>query len=245
MGFYTKNSGLIGTGFVNSPIGVHDIVSNQQAGGKLAPGTIVNGTTATYGIYNSVTFLGNGSIDFVTPGTIDIMVVGGGGSYGGGHGYGCGGGYVNITTAVPIATATTYNVVVGAGATSYTTGQFGLTSSFGSYTATGGASSSVNVHTSSYPTQHGGDADGGRIPHTSLQTTDGVINTYRDGTNQYYGGGGAAPSEYSNHGLMTPSLTGGGGQRSAGGVNTGGGAGGYSHSTYYGGSGIVVIRYLA
>ena len=77
---------------------------------------------------------------------------------------------------------------------------------------------------------------------------DGILNSYRDGTNVYYGGGGGGsyptqpdyPGGLGGGGAGSKSGTGGGGTANTGG---GGGSGGGIGNGGTGGSGIVIIRY--
>ena len=77
---------------------------------------------------------------------------------------------------------------------------------------------------------------------------DGILNSYRDGTNVYYGGGGGgsystqpnSPGGLGGGGAGSNSGTGGGGTANTGG---GGGSGGSIGNGGTGGSGIVIIRY--
>jgi hypothetical protein len=77
---------------------------------------------------------------------------------------------------------------------------------------------------------------------------DGILNSYRNGTNVYYGGGGGgsyptqpnSPGGLGGGGAGSNSGTGGGGTANTGG---GGGSGGSIGNGGTGGSGIVIIRY--
>jgi hypothetical protein len=103
------------------------IVASSKKSGVAATG----GTTGTAGLYKYHFFTGNGTFAVTVGGDVEICGVGGGGGGGYNIGGGGGGGELDIWTALT-ATASNYDVVVGAlGAGSTTTvGSNGGTTTF-------------------------------------------------------------------------------------------------------------------
>jgi hypothetical protein len=216
----------------------------------------VGGTISYYTLngvaYTVHTFLSTGTNNFTifSTATVDMLLVGGGagggglGNYGGGYG-GIGGDAGQFVTATNVTlNIGQYNVTVGNGGASSSTG--GTSSIVGSVnvthatTATGGAG------------QTGAGAGGpGSISNDGGAGGPGLYNNY-NGTNTAYAGGGG------NGGAGFPGNSGAGGvggggvgangsgnQVGAGTPNTGGGGGGNAAGEVagIGGSGIVIIRY--
>jgi hypothetical protein len=182
-------------------------------------------------VYKVHTFLSSGNLVFASPGTVEYVIVGGGGSGGQGYGHpvGAGGNAGQVLTGSLVAADEQYSISVGAaGAAS---SAFQLTAAKGS----NGANQTA---------QNGVGASGGQ---------DGIQVSIR-GFPEYLGGGGGDGN--SGGGLGGG---GGGGGRSrpgpfAGAANTGGGGGGgqagvtqvqgpYTVNGAAGGSGIVIVRY--
>lgn len=224
------------------------------------------GTVTSDGTQIIHTFTAGGTFALAQAGllAVDYLAVGGGGSSSPGtngvnYGSGGAGGVVRSGTALSIVSNQT--ITIGAGGvlsstTSGTAGSNGASSSIGSLVTatggngagsgrTGGANADFTGETNSGGTDSGGGAGAGENGGTdgAGQGGDGVL---WNGTT-YGGGGGAVESSTGQAGG-----TGGGGSGSitnptAGGVNTGGGGGGGpvggTVTNYYGGSGIVIVRY--
>jgi hypothetical protein len=204
------------------------------------------GTITTAGGYRIHTFTSTGTTSFVAsgPGTVEYLVIAGGGSPefypNGAHGGGGAGGYLTGSTAV---TAQSYSVTVGAGVIN----ENGQNSSFGPITATGGGRGR-----GFQPGTPGGSGGGGGhdlVSATIATGTPGQGNnggravTAGWGTSGGGGGAGAAGSDASpgSSGVGGPggaglssSITGspvargggGGGAGNGGGPNVAGGNGG-------------------
>jgi prepilin-type N-terminal cleavage/methylation domain-containing protein len=215
-----------------------------------ATGTYTFSSDGRYRIYK---FTGNGTITTTTPGTAEVLVVGGGG--GGSGGPGGAGGYLSGTE---ILTGTMSVTVGGGGAgtiSSVTIGSNGGDSIFGSRTAVGGGGGGVyNIHQNGENGGSGGGSSGiiGSTAYGGLATPVGQGN---DGgsTGVYYispypgGGGGGAGSVGGNASDATHAGNGGAGlyndivQRgvlvgfSGGGGGSYGNSGGAQASTSHGG----------
>jgi hypothetical protein len=109
----------------------------SAVGGDVVTNYWENGTNFTAHIFTTV---GTVNLTFVTGGTVEYLVVGGGG--GGGVGYGAGGGAGGCRAGSTTVTATTYPVVVGSGGSggpgANTKGVEGGPSSFNGIEAAGG-----------------------------------------------------------------------------------------------------------
>jgi hypothetical protein len=206
-----------------------------------------NGGTSTDIVVGSKTyrvhkFTSSGQLTFSFPGTVEYLIVGGGGA--GGAGFegvmnsvagtftGNGGNAGQMITGTIEVQKETYNVVVG-----------------GYSGATGVASSAFNI------TASGGATRGSSTSPTSGIGASGGINGKQsdiDGTLRYYAGGGAQGGGYAG-GLGGGGAGGNGWDGSPGAANTGGGGGGalryrlggftWSRNGGAGGSGIVIVRY--
>ena len=225
--------------------------------------TTFNDGTNTYKVHKFTTAGTDSFVVSSSSGNIDVLVVGGGGegayaaSYTGAPGGGAG--KVVYQTGIAV-TAQTYNITVGASASS--SQAFGITATAGqngnSTTNIGGTSGNgfaggIGDGDFRY---YGGGGGGASSSGSSLgNKTDGgagiaFTNLFASGT-QVYGGGGGGGSRYTA-GIGGSGGGGNGGrnvQGSAGTANTGGGGGGGGDSLgtlVYGGaggSGIVIIRY--
>jgi hypothetical protein len=214
---------------------------NKQYGilsARTGSGTSVvtsGGTQSVLGnyIYVAFTATGNSTLNISRGGSVDYLVVGGGGSgaFNGNQNGGAGGQVV--TGSINIGTGS-YSVTVGAGHPGWTTNGSGSSSSIFNITANGGACCA-----------NGGVGSNGPF----------VAAFSQFGQNGYFGGGGGRGSS----GTGSLGGLGGGGQGGncsacGGGTNgiyglpnTGGGGGGNnggSYATGGGGSGVVIIRYL-
>ena len=234
----------------------------------------------------------NWKIRFLTSGTltfqalngaengIDVFLVGGGGSTTASNpetgsidmrGGGCGG-YTTTKKGGPVNTGTSYDIVVGAGA-SDGAGDGGTSTAFG-YSADGGTGT---IHVA-YGGSDGGSGGGGRAPYNTANPTDygkggsdgsdgfpesasranggkGQGTTTREfgesGGKIYAGGGGGSAYHQWTSATLPGGLGGDGGGGRGGNTscaptpgepNTGGGGGGGIRTCAAGGSGIVVIR---
>ena len=170
------------------------------------------GTITTYGNFKVHTFSSSGTFTVTTLGTattIDYLVVAGGGS--GGYHYGGGGGAGGLVyKASNTITATSYEVVIGAGATeqlSLGTGNIGNDTTFaysGTLTAKGGGGGGKETADASSGGSGGGSgheaAGNGSGTQTSQAGDSGTYGFGNDGgqgigaTNYNTGGGGGAGS---------------------------------------------------
>ena len=220
----------------------------------------VGGSITTSGSYRIHTFTGSGTFTAYNSGTVDVMVVAGGGNGGdscdgcSGAGGGGGGGVIR-NTAVSVS-SNAYSVTVGGrGANSSFNG---VNAGAGGYGGGGGGTSG-----NGYPGGGGHSAGGGGGGGAGAAGTNELVNLCGggnglaydiSGASTYYGGGGGCGNWY-GWGLP-PGGAGGGGNGCQGHCNGG-------NATYYGGGGggasggnpgpatgglgyqgIVIIRYL-
>lgn len=184
------------------------------------------GTITTYSSggknYRVHTFTGNGT--FVMSSSIDpcnYLVVAGG--YGGGNDYngngGPGGGWSANTGTIA---AGTYSVTVGGGGSVGNPGNPGGSSTFNGITTNSGAGAG------------GGGAYGQPDPGQGYPGGTGLSNSWRTGSNEYYGSGGGGGGGING---SVGSMTGGYGSGGAGACWS------YTCGGWGGTAGIVVIRY--
>ena len=216
-----------------------------SSGGGSPTFSATGGTKSTSGAYTYHLFTGNGTFTPNGSGTVEIIVVGGGGKGGTlntdgkgayGSGGGGGGGRYLLSTGVAV-TAQAYAVVIGSGATDY--GTTGGTSNIGALASAAGGSSGRNDDVSSTQYGAGGTAPSGagspcRWVPTPLGSGGGASNSTNGGTAGASSGvGGVGAAGIVNSFPVGPSgFSGGGG----GGGSTSGGAGG----TYGGGLGRII-----
>jgi hypothetical protein len=187
---------------------------------------------------------GTGSITVDTPGTAEILVVGGGGGGGGAGGAGAGG---VLYESAGYLTAGTHNIRVGVGGQGYFNGAYGdnatngTGSYLGSFYALGGGAGANNY----YSRRGNNGASGGGGYYEGYQGGTGTPGQGNDGAagtgapNYYFGGGGGAggvggPSSDKSIGGVgrqlsitgTATYYGGGGAGSGNGARTGGLGGG-------------------
>jgi len=185
------------------------------------------GTITTSGGYTIHTFTENGTFTPNVAGTVEVLVVAGGGAGGGwvGAGGGAGGFRTNASFAV---TAQTYGVTIGAGGTGVTDdrGNDGASSIFSTITSAGGGGGG------SHPTNTAGNAGGSGGGAGSTSQTYGAGNTPSTDPSQGNNGGKGYAAQADGGG--------GGGGASAVGADaaslTGGNGGAGSSSTIYDGS---------
>lgn len=214
--------------------------------------------------YYTITFLSNGSIQFLTHLTsygndFHALVVGGGGSggekstdaYSGGGG-GAGGEvkYISLSVSQNI----NYNAIIGQGGSPYGNGN---ASSFSNIISNGGnVGGNANAGGIGGVGVNGGGSGGNGGIYFSTSATAGSNGTpiTINSTTTYYGGGGGGGSYYLQSSSATGGLGGGGGGGSipnTGTPNTGGGGGGCNGNPIIssgpfpgvGGSGIVILYF--
>lgn len=170
----------------------------------------------------------------VTSPTIEVLLVGGGGSGGSlhtGNVYGGGGGARTYNAALAISAGTEYPITVGAGGGGWSSANPGSASSAFSLSAAGG-SARVNAGAGPNGTYYAAFAAYGQGGYFGGGGGAGVVGS----TGGYAGGlgGGGQGGNTNVNGQDAP-------------INTGGGGGGASSGTYNasggGGSGVVIIRY--
>ena len=205
-------------------------------------------------------FLTSGTLTLKNKITVDVFLVGGGGSGGGGsYGAGGAGGYTNTVKAQTINPGT-YSIVIGdGGASAYSSGNastaFGCSANGGSGGGgSGGSGGGAAISGTSIGLKPGnGGSDGGNGSANSNGSGGGsgqgsTTREFGESTGTLYaGGGGGASYRYSGAG-------GAGGGGRGGCMNTshtngedntgGGGGGGYNLTANFGrgGSGIAIIR---
>jgi hypothetical protein len=213
--------------------------------------TATGGTITTSGSYKIHTF--NSSSTFTITagsGTIEYMLVGGGGGATGGVSgvnYGSGGAAGVVRTGNITLGEGTYTITVGAGGSAGggpggTSEILGYASATGGNGATNGFAGANNADYSGAANGGGGtEAGGGAGAGGNASNNSGGIGALSSitGASTYYGGGGGG-------GYSGPGGQGGGGNaNSSGQANTGGGAGGTSAgNNFSGGSGKVILRYI-
>jgi hypothetical protein len=202
------------------------------ADGVVATGGSITTYSENGNTYKAHTFTSTALFYVTGAGIVEYLVVGGGGATGTAHSHGGDGGQFKQITDVTISIGQ-YQAVVGNGGSP--NGNSGGNSSFNGTSSVGGAGNNANAHVS-----HGGYGNYTANSYSGYSGGAGVNSTYRNGSTIGYSGGGVA--SYSGG----SSSHGGGGYYQDGVANTGGGAGnGLSHSAgEYGGSGIVVVRYI-
>lgn len=218
-----------------------NVVRGSQARNLIRPSRAPAFAAATGGVESEIivgdkvykvhTFLSSGNLVFTSPGTVEYVIVGGGGSGGQGYGntVGAGGNAGQVLVGSLVAADEQYSISVGAA---------GAASSAFQLTAAKG------LNGANQTTQNGVGASGGQ---------NGIQVSIR-GFPEYLGGGGGHGN--SNGGLGGGGAGGNGRSRPgpfAGTANTGGGGGGglgfvtnqfpYTVNGAAGGSGIVIIRY--
>lgn len=216
--------------------------------------------------YYTITFLSNGSIQFLVPLTVSnndfyALVVGGGGSGGekstsdGKSGGGGGAGGEVKYTSLSVSQNINYSAIIGQGGSPY--GQ-GNPSSFSSIVSNGGniGGDANTGGTGGIGINGGGSGGNGGIFSPVKQSTNGANGTpiTINSTTNYYGGGGGGGSYLGEPGSATGGLGGGGGGGAipnTGTPNTGGGGGGCNGNPAIspgpfpgvGGSGVVILYF--
>jgi len=212
----------VGTGATSS-------ASNSVVPGPLVYALATGGTVTTSGIYKVHTFTASNTLVFANGGSVEYLLVGGGGAggskYCGFQGGGGGGGAGGVSTGTTTATIQTYTITVGAGATATAKGA-------GAYGANGANTTAFGL------TAYGGGGGGGAVGGVGRNGASGggggggcsapfggkgiyPGSTYIDAARQGYDGGRGGSSGFNNY-------SGGGG--GAGSVGTG--LEGYSVGTY-------------
>ena len=245
----TNPSTGVGTLWINSTSGeayvLTDATTNANAwtnigGGEGNIGVMTDatgGTKTTSGSYTVHTFLTSGTFTPNGPGTVDYLVVAGGGSGGAQNAGGGGAGGFRTATGLSV-TAQAYTVTIGAGgaaSTGSSVGNDGTNSTFSTITSIGGGGGGSDGSTSG---RSGGSGGGANQSGTAGAGTSGQGNAGGAGGSNRGGGGGGA----TNVGTASSTKGGNGGtgtQSSIDGTNYyyAGGGGGATYPNGNGGTG--------
>ena len=245
----TNPSTGVGTLWINSTSGeayvLTDATTNANAwtnigGGEGNIGVMTDatgGTKTTSGSYTVHTFLTSGTFTPNGPGTVDYLVVAGGGSGGAQNAGGGGAGGFRTGTGLSV-TAQAYTVTIGAGgaaSTGSSVGNDGTNSTFSTITSIGGGGGGSDGSTSG---RSGGSGGGANQSGTPGSGTSGQGNAGGAGGSNRGGGGGGA----TNVGTASSTKGGNGGtgtQSSIDGTNYyyAGGGGGATYPNGNGGTG--------
>ncbi|MFA6329260.1 MAG: glycine-rich domain-containing protein [Candidatus Micrarchaeia archaeon] len=220
-----------------------------------APVAATGGTITDIAGYRVHTFTSGGTFTITSgSGPFEILIVGGGGSYGNPGAWGGGmGGAGGVLMGTLTGLSGSYSVVVGAGGTGGSnTGTQGSSSSFGSYTAYGGG---YGVNFATYGNganggSGGGCGYGGCSGGSSTQTSQAPLVGYGNAGTIFGGGGAGGAGQSYAGGLGIYSTISGqsvyyasGGEQGEGSYIGQGGCGYQSTSGCNGKTGIVIIRY--
>ena len=245
----TNPSTGVGTLWINSTSGeayvLTDATTNANAWTNIGGGVgnigvmtdATGGTKTTSGSYTVHTFLSSGTFTPNGPGTVEYLVVAGGGSGGAQNAGGGGAGGFRTATGLSV-TAQAYTVTIGAGgaaSTGSSVGNDGTNSTFSTITSIGGGGGGSDGSTSG---RSGGSGGGANQSGTAGAGTSGQGNAGGAGGSNRGGGGGGA----TNVGTASSTKGGNGGtgtQSSIDGTNYyyAGGGGGATYPNGNGGTG--------